>query len=63
METVRDWVYLIERTFPNLHGAGSVFLGALFVMSLFLAMYLITRKRTHLLVSATIALYLMPFVR
>lgn len=63
METLKDWAYLMERTFPQLHGAGSFFLGALFVLAICLGLYFITRSRTHLLTSLSIVLYLLPFTK
>ena len=62
MGMFHDYVYQLERTFPQLAGAGSFFLVALALMSGCLLLYFATRRRVHLLASMTIGAYLLPFV-
>jgi hypothetical protein len=61
-ETIADLTYLLERTFPQLNGAGAFFLGTLVVATVFLLMFLFTRKRIHLVVTLAALAYVLPFV-
>ena len=57
-----EYVYQLERTFPQLAGTGSFLLMALLLMSSCMALFLVTRRRVHLLAAMTIGIYLVPFV-
>jgi hypothetical protein len=62
LETIGDWAYTLERTYPNLHGAGEFMLGGLAVALLCMTGYAVTRKKTHLLALLAVVLYMLPFM-
>lgn len=57
-----DGTYHLERTFPNLAGAGNFLLLALATMTLCALLFLVTRKKVHLLACATLGAYMLPLV-
>jgi hypothetical protein len=61
-ELMSDWIYQLERTFPNIAGAGTFLLGALAVMAVCGTLYLVTRKKVHLLALATAGSYVLPLM-
>ena len=62
MGLINDWMYTLERTFPNLAGAGTFFLCAMLVVAFCGAMYLLTRQKVHLLTLACVGVYMIPLV-
>ncbi|HEV7302110.1 MAG TPA: hypothetical protein VGN72_22425 [Tepidisphaeraceae bacterium] len=62
MGLINDWVYMLERTFPNLAGASTFLLGALLVIAVCAVMYLFTRQKVHLLTLGSAAIYMVPLM-
>ena len=60
--TMSDWIYHLERTFPNIAGAGTFLVGAIAVMTVCAGMYLVTREKAHLLTLATAGGYVLPLL-
>jgi hypothetical protein len=52
----------LERTFPNLRGAGMFFICALMVIAIYGFLFVMTRKKVHLLPMLAVVLYLLPFM-
>ncbi len=61
IQTIADYAYTLERTYPQLAGAGLFFMTAVAVGLLFTALYFVTRKRVHLLSAFAAVAYVVPF--
>jgi hypothetical protein len=62
MATLNEWAYQLERTFPNVAGAGTFLLGAFAVMAVCATLYVVTRRKVHLLTLATAGGYVLPLM-